>query len=102
MADVCQRVGKRGTSGNGSGPGGDVGAEKRNPHHGCMDAWMHAVLSSTKVPATHTHTHTHVRHASRRHRPPHILRDSVHQGPGPGTVARAIRRAAQMLDTRDP
>jgi hypothetical protein len=24
------------------------------------------------------------------------------EGPGPGTVARAIRRAAQMLDTRDP
>ncbi|KAH5021989.1 hypothetical protein HBI73_074190 [Parastagonospora nodorum] len=47
MADVCQRVGKRG-----SGAGGDVGAEKRNPHHGCA----HACSAFFDQGSSHTHT----------------------------------------------
>jgi hypothetical protein len=80
------RMPTRGEAGNAASftvIGGDVGAEKRNPHHDPSSA--HLEHGASKAHA-------------RRHDPStRSTRELSPSSSGPGTVARAIRRAAQML-----
>jgi hypothetical protein len=71
------------------------------------------VVTSARRNGTPTTTAFHRRVWSVREDNPHAFHattflrttrtcDILREVPSPGTVARAIRRAAQMLDTRDP